>query len=187
MCEGRLLSPSNGDSNWSDRAGYRAALIGIAIGIGLVMVIVTVSGELDWKWILAAVVASSVMAAFVFAMFRWGTPLARRLRNRLEGIENPPRLKQSEDAHGRSPGQRDMHVQHDATAADPLAWYKRVRFQMVWGLLLPIMVTAAVAAFLGDAIVLIGLGVTLGVGVSIAWLVIWMAQREELEKRGFRW
>lgn len=173
------MSPSNGDSNWSDRAGYRAALIGIAIGIGLVIVIVTVSGELDWKWILAAVV--------VFAMLRWGRPLARRLRNRLEGIEDPPRMKQSEEAHGLSPGQRDLHIQHDATAVDPLGWYKRVRFQMVWGLLLPIMVSAAVTAFLGDAIVLIGLGVTLGVGVSIAWLVIWMAQREELEKRGFRW
>ena len=181
------MSKSRGHSDQTEQADYRAALVAIPIGVGLVIVIVTVSGELDWKWILAAVVASSVMTAFVFALFRWGRPFARRLRNRLEGIEDPPPMKQSEDTQREWGGRSEPEVQHHATTMEPMRWYKRVRIHIVWGLIQPVVVCAAAAAFLGNLIALIGLGVILGVGVSIAWLVIWMAQREELEKRGFRW
>jgi hypothetical protein len=178
---------SRGDLDRSTDPLYRAALVALPIGPILVLAIVIISGEFDWKWLLATVTACAVLAAFVFAMYRWARPLARRLRNNLEGVESRSSMRRMEDTQRPPGGGGGLGLQDHAAAVDRIRWYKRVRFHIVWGLTQPVVVCAAAGALLGNLVELIALGIILGVAVALVWSFVWTVQHEELEKRGLRW
>jgi len=86
-------------------------------------------------------------------------------------------------------GRRDG--ESESTLVRLLGWYyRRVRVQIALGLIEPIVVVAIVALFVGEPILLLGLGLLmgfLGVCQSLVWLFMWISRRDELEERGFVW
>ena len=86
-------------------------------------------------------------------------------------------------------GRRDG--ESESTLVSLLGWYyRRVRVQIALSLIEPIVVVAIVALFVGEPILLLGLGLLmgfLGVCQSLVWFVRWNSRRDELEERGFVW
>ena len=172
-----------------DTAGeIRAGLIAIALLFVFGLVFLVAFRE-DWTQYLLLAGVCAFMVAFHLSIYRWGIPWARRLNSRLGGLEDPlPPVKQSDDESRPSGGSPDGESR--TTAMSRMGWYRRVRFQIALGLIEPIVVVAIAALFVGEPILLLGLGLLmgfLGVCQSLVWFVRWNSRRDELEERGFVW
>ena len=66
------------------RARLRLAAGGSLAGVVLVLVVVAAFGQLDAKWILAAIVAMVFSLIYLFLMGRWILPFVRRVAKRME-------------------------------------------------------------------------------------------------------